>query len=121
MAASDPGVAIDRLDANAGIVPASFVSSDELTAAEQRILAMLRADLGRAERRARLVGQGAADATHESLAEQIAALRADMLTVASGLADVNNRSLKLEGRQASTDAALLGLNEQFINSGGGGR
>ena len=83
---------------------------------------MLRADLARMDRRLRLMDPAGADATHESLADQIAALRADMHTVVTGLTDVSNRSLKLEGRQASTDAVLLSfLDDQFINSGGGGR
>lgn len=110
----------------AHVVPVAFVSSDELSAAEQRILAMLRADLARVDRRARLAGAGAAE--FERLADELMMLRdhveqgdAESLVLRRSLQQLSERARKVENGLSATSAAVDQLVNVHLNSGGGGR
>jgi hypothetical protein len=131
-ASGEPSLQATDLGPSAGsagasdVVPAAFVSSDELTAAEQRILAMLRADLARVERGARQARAGAAE--FDRLADEVTTLRARMDhgdlqgdVLRRSLQDLSERARRVEGGLSATNLAVERLVNEYLNPGGGGR
>jgi hypothetical protein len=112
------------------VVPAGYVSADQLTATERRILALMRDDLARVNRNVQIVSgrTGGLDETFDRALADRAALRAEIDRLqqqymnavdATNLTinELNDRARRLEVKTESTSAALSGL----LSGGGGGR